>query len=49
MNVFELKVMNRMFTLYTEDNLLMEKFYMYFEHILELVKKLREIQRENDL
>ena len=35
-NVFELKVADRMFTLYTTDNIMMEKFVLYFEKIIEL-------------
>ena len=35
-NAFEIKVLDRMFTLYTKDNTLMEKFVLYIEKILEL-------------
>jgi hypothetical protein len=35
-NVFEIKVLDRMFTLYTPDNSLMEKFVLYVEKIIEL-------------
>lgn len=35
-NVFEIKIHDRMFTLYTHDNSLMEKFVHYIEKIIEL-------------
>lgn len=47
-NVFEIKVSNRMFTLYTDDNLLMEKFVLYLEKLIELGQELRLRQREED-
>ena len=44
-NVFELKVIDRMFTLYTHDNILMEKFVLYIEKILELKEQIQHRQR----
>lgn len=35
-NVFEIKVLDRMFTLYTEENSLMENFVLYIEKIIAL-------------
>ena len=41
----ELKVIDRMFTLYTHDNILMEKFVLYIEKILELKEQIQHRQR----
>ena len=35
-NVLEIKLIDRLFTLYTHDNILMEKFTMYISKILEM-------------
>lgn len=40
-NVFEIKVIDRMFTLYTEDNSLMEKFVLYIEKIITLKEEIQ--------
>lgn len=39
-NVFEMKVLDRKFTLYTKDNILMEKFVLYVEKILTLKQEI---------
>jgi len=47
--VFEVKILDRMFTLYTTDNVLMEKFVLYIEKILELKEEMRYRQYLQDI
>lgn len=47
-NVFEIKVIDRMFTLYTEDNSLMEKFVLYIEKIITLKEEIQIRQKQED-
>ena len=47
-NVFELKVEDRLFTLYTHDNILMEKFVIYIEKILQLKSEIQHRQKLED-
>lgn len=44
-NVFEIKVLDRMFTLYTPDNSLMEKFVHYIEKMIELRDEIQSRQK----
>ena len=48
-NVFEVKIENRWFTLYTDENMLMEEFVLYIEKILELRDQLRQKQKMEDI
>ena len=47
-NVFEIKLHDRMFTLYTHDNTSMENFVLYIEKILELKDELLFRQKQED-
>lgn len=39
-NVFEVKLIDRLFTLYTDDNILMEMFVVYISKILEFKEEI---------
>ena len=47
-NVFEVKLVNRLFTLYTDDNILMERFVVYISKILELKEEVNNVQKIED-
>lgn len=47
-NVFELKTIDRNFTLYTSDNSLMEKFVLYIEKIIMLRDEIRARQKQEE-
>ena len=47
-NVLEIKIIDRLFTLYTHDNILMEKFAMYISKILELKEEINVRQKLED-
>lgn len=47
-NVFEIKVIDRIFTLFTEDNILMEKFVLYIEKIIQLKEEIQVRQKQED-
>lgn len=42
-NVFEVRLINRLFTLYTDDNILMERFVVYIAKILELKEEVNNV------
>ena len=47
-NVFEVKLSNRLFTLYTHDNNKMEQFVLYLSRIIELKQEIKKKQAIKD-
>lgn len=47
-NVIEIKLIDRLFTLYTHDNILMEKFHIYISKILDLKEEINARQKQED-
>ena len=48
-NVFEIKIRNRMLTLYSDENILFEKFVICLTKVLELKNQILDKQKKDDL